>query len=148
MTQLITKTIQPVAELACLRSGPTILMFSSDASLMSLAERVAAYGWKLERCDDILNARGWLSRPQLALVILDDEGIEEQLRGWLLTRIQAYAPQAPLIYVAGDHSDSREKRARAYAASYYTSKPVDAESFSRVLGSFVRKADSSQSAGR
>ncbi len=119
--------------------GQTILIFSRDPSLLKLAQRVARNGWNLERCDDIRNSRDRLARPQVGLVIVDDEGIEDHLRGWLLARVRSYAPQAPLVYVAGDHTDSCEKRARAYAAAYYTSKPVEPQPLLRVLDSFVSR---------
>jgi hypothetical protein len=120
--------------------APTILLFSDDVSLFHLTARAAGKEWKLERCDDLRNCREWLVRPEVGLVIVDDEAIEEHLRGWLLERVRTYAPRAPFLYVAGRHSNEGEKRARAYAAGYYTSKPVEAGSLERVLASFISLA--------
>jgi DNA-binding NtrC family response regulator len=117
----------------------TILVFSHDASLFDLASRAAGDQWTVERCDDVRTCRESLIRPKVRLVVVDDEAIEDQLRGWLLERVRTWTPQVPLIYVAGNHSEASEKRARAYAASYYTSKPVETESLLRVLGSFISR---------
>lgn len=119
----------------------TMLVFSRDASVLDLASRATGDGWKLERCDDVRKCRESLVRPQLRLVIVDDEAIEDHLRGWLLERLRTWAPQAPFVYVAGDHSDTCEKRARAYAAGYYTSKPLEPDSLLRVIASFIGLAD-------
>jgi DNA-binding NtrC family response regulator len=117
----------------------TVLVFSRDASLLALAARASGNRWTVERCDDVRTCRESLVRPTVRLVVVDDEAIEDQLRGWLLERVRTWAPQVPFVYVAGDHSDTSEKRARAYAASYYTSKPVETESLLRVLGAFISR---------
>jgi len=122
--------------------GKTILIFSRDPSLLELAQRAARNGWNLERCDDIRKSRDGLARPQVGLVIIDDEAIEDHLRGWLLARVRTYAPRAPLVYIAGDHTDSCEKRARAYAAAYYTSKPIEPQPLLRVLDGFILRLTS------
>jgi len=90
----------------------TILVFSRDASVLDLASRAAGDGWMLERCDDDRKFGQLLVFPQVRLVIVDDEAIEDQMRGWLLERVRTSAPQAPFVYVAGAHSDATEKRAR------------------------------------
>ena len=117
-----------------------ILVFSRDASVLDLASRAAGDGWKLEQCDDDRKFGQLLVLPQVRLFIVDDEAIEHQMRGWLLERVRTSAPQAPFVYVAGAHSDATEKRARAYGAGYYTSKPVEAEPLLRVLGSLISRA--------
>ena len=117
----------------------TVLIFSNDASLCDLVGRVAGKAWKLERYDDLHKCRNQLVRSQVGLVILDDEALEEQSRGWFLDRLRTYAPRTALLYVAGDHSDISEKRARRYAA-FYTSKPLDSASLQRVLESFLNHA--------
>ena len=122
-----------------LSAPSTILVFSRDASLLDLTSRAAGDGWKVERCDDVSKCQESLVRPQVRLVIVDDEAIEDRMRGWLLERVRTCAPQAPFVYVAGAHSDATEKRARAYATGYYTSKPVEAEPLLRVLGSFISR---------
>ncbi len=48
-----------------------------------------------------------------------------------------FAPSALLIYVAESHQPEAERRARAYAAQYYTAKPLDPDRTLRVLESFL-----------
>ncbi len=43
-----------------------------------------------------------------------------------------------MLYVAGNHSEVNEKRARAGGAHYYASKPLAYEQFGQVLQSFLR----------
>ena len=117
----------------------TMLVFSRDPSLLDLASQVAGDNWTVERCDDVSKCRESLARPKVQLVVVDDEAIEGPLQGWLLDRVRTWAPQVPFVYIAGAHTEASEKRARAYSAGYYTSKPVETESLRRVLGSFIRR---------
>ncbi len=121
-------------------SPPTIAVFSSDPSLVSLVNEVCPRAWQVKSCRDPESGRDILSRPDIRMVVVDDEEIQEQLRGWLLDRVRKFAPQALLFYVAAQHSEADEKRARAYQAQYYTSKPLDTGRTLRVLESFLQVA--------
>ncbi len=123
-----------------LRTPPTVVTFSRDQAVVGLVQGVLPAAWKLEQCSQIEVSRDLLSRPNVRVVIVDDETIEEDVRGWLLDRIRRYVPHALLIYVAGAHSVADEKRARSYAAQYYTAKPLDLDRTHRVLESFMRAA--------
>lgn len=124
----------------CARPEPLIVLFSSDPSLVGLVSQAGTQPWKVQRCKDVHQCREFLTRPNVKLVVLDDQGIEDKMRGWLLDRVRMYAPHASLLYVASDHSPEAERRARSYAASYYTSKPIDSQLLLRVLASFVTRA--------
>jgi DNA-binding NtrC family response regulator len=121
-------------------AAPTVVVFSADKELTALAQRAAPEPWKVENCEDPAIGREALSRPNVKLVIVDDEVVREDARGWLLDRIHRFVPQALLIYVAASHSPADEKRARSYAAQYYTAKPIDAERTLRVVQSFLKAA--------
>jgi DNA-binding response OmpR family regulator len=121
-------------------SSPTIVVFSSDPSLVSLVQEVCPRAWQVESCQDPENGQDILSHPDIRMVVVDDEKIQEQLRGWLLDRVRKFASQALLFYVAALHSEADEKRARSYQAQYYTSKPLDAGRTLRVLESFLQVA--------
>ncbi len=126
--------------IAAASSSPTIAVFSSDPSLVSLVHEVCPRAWQVEPCRDPESGRDILSRPDIRMVVVDDEEIQEQLRGWLLDRVRKFAPQALLFYVAALHSEADEKRARSYQAQYYTSKPLDTGRTLRVLESFLQVA--------
>lgn len=115
----------------------TLAVFSRDGDLLALAERALPASWKLEHVEDLGLSREVLSRPKIELVIVDDESVDEESRGWLLDHIRRFAPYALLIYVAQSHSPEDERRARAYAAQYYTAKPLDPDRTLRVLESFL-----------
>lgn len=119
---------------------PTVVIFSADRELTALIEGAAQEPWNIERCKDPSNGRQVLSHPNIRLVIVDDEVIQEDARGWLLDRIRRYVPQALLMYIAGSHSPAGEKRARGHSAQYYTAKPLDMERIRRVVESFMRTA--------
>lgn len=108
--------------------------------MVDLVREVCPRTWVVESCSDPECGRNLLSRPDIRLVLIDDEKIDEQLRGWLLDRVRRFAPQALLFYVAAAHSEADEKRARSYQAHYYTSKPLDPGRTLRVLESFLRVA--------
>lgn len=74
----------------------------------------------------------------IRLVVLDDEGVPDGDRGWMLNRIRRHAPGSSLIYVAGNHNEAVERLARSGGAQYYASKPLSGPLFSYVLQSFMR----------
>ena len=74
----------------------------------------------------------------MRLAIVDDQAVEENDRGWLLTQIRERFSADSLLYVAGSQSDANEKRARTNGAHYYVSKPLSLERFGQVLRSFLQ----------
>jgi DNA-binding response OmpR family regulator len=121
-------------------SAPTLVLFSGDRELASLVRKSVQAPWKIELCEDPAIGREVLSRPSVRLVIVDDGSVDEEARGWLLDRIRKFVPQALLIYIASSHSEADERRARGYAAQYYTAKPLDMDRTARVIESFARTA--------
>ena len=77
-------------------------------------------------------------QPNVRLVILDDQTVEENDRGWLLAQIRKHFSSGSLLYVAGSQSDGNEKRARINGAQYYVAKPLSLERFGYVLESFLQ----------
>jgi DNA-binding NtrC family response regulator len=124
-----------------------MVVFSSDRDILELVEKALPASWHLERVQKTAVGREILSRPNIQLVIVDDESVPEDSKGWLLDHIRRFAPRALLIYVAASHSPDEEKRARAYAAQYYTAKPLDPDRTLRVLQSFLH-ALAERDAGR
>jgi response regulator of citrate/malate metabolism len=119
--------------------APTLLLLSDDEALAEFVLGVVKAPWRLihqvgggARMSD-----GSFAVPNVRIVILDDQAVEENDRGWLLTRIHKRLPSASLLYVAGNQSDTNEKRARANGAHYYVSKPLSFERFGYVLQSFL-----------
>jgi DNA-binding response OmpR family regulator len=131
---------QPAATSADSRTAPTLLLFSGDKELTSLVRKSVKAPWKIELCEDPAIGREVLSRPSVRLVIVDDGSVDEEARGWLLDRIRKFVPQALLIYIASTHTEADERRARGYAAQYYTAKPLDLDRTGRVIESFARTA--------
>jgi len=77
-------------------------------------------------------------RPNVQLVVLDDEAIEGSERGRLLTQINRYLPTTPLLYIAATHDEANERQARTNGAHYYVAKPLSLQHFGYVLQSFLR----------
>ncbi len=77
-------------------------------------------------------------RPNVRLVIVDDQAIEEYDLNKLLAEICKQFSSAPILYVADRQSDDNERRARSSGAHYYISKPIPPERFTQVLTSFLR----------
>lgn len=124
-------------------SAPMLVLFSGDRELAALVRKSVKAPWKIEICEDPAIGREVLSRPSVRLVIVDDGSVDEEARGWLLDRIRKFVPQALLIYIASTHTDADERRARGYAAQYYTAKPLDPDRTARVIESFARTASGS-----
>jgi DNA-binding response OmpR family regulator len=119
---------------------PILLLLSDDEAFAKFVFGVVKPPWRLIHQDGggTRMYDGSFAQPNVRLVILDDQAVEENDRSWLLTRIRKRLPGASLLYVAGDQSDTNEKRARASGAHYYVSKPLSFERFGYVLQSFLR----------
>ncbi len=121
------------------RLSPTVLLLSDDEELAKLVLGIVKPPWKLVRhAADKYVGRQVFAQPNVRLVILDDQAIEESDRGWLLEQIRKHFSGPPLLYVAGSQSDANEKRARTKGAHYYVSKPLSIERFGQVLQSFLQ----------
>jgi len=127
------------SDLDILRLSATLLLISDDKVLADLAPRIVKPPWKLVRQDaDRYVSDRMLAEPNVRLVVLDDQGVDENDRGWLLVQIRKRFSGAPLLYVAGIQSDSNERLARRNGAQYYISKPLSPERFGHALESFLR----------
>jgi DNA-binding response OmpR family regulator len=119
--------------------APALLLLSDDKELIEFVHGVVKPPWRLAGYGDGARASHKVfAQPNVRIVILDDQVVEEEDRGWLLSRIRKRIPSASLLYVAGNHSDASEKRARGNGAHYYASKPLSFERFGYVLQSFLR----------
>lgn len=122
-----------------IRLAPALLLLSDDEELIGFVLGAVKPPWRLVRYGDSARASHKVfAQPNMRIVILDDQVVEEKDRGWLLTRIRKRIPSASLLYVAGNQSDANEKRARGNGAHYYVSKPLSFERFGYVLQSFLR----------
>jgi DNA-binding response OmpR family regulator len=119
--------------------APALLLLSDDEELTEFVRGVVKPPWRLARhAVAACASHRVFAQPNVRIVILDDQAVEENDRGWLLTRICKRIPSASLLYVAGNHNDASEKRARGNGAHYYVSKPLSFERFGYVLQSFLR----------
>ncbi len=115
-----------------------IAVFSRDESIVKMIAEGMSDSWFIEKFTDPHEARAFLLKPDVRIVVIDDEAIEESTRGWLLDQVRKHAPHALVAYIAAIHSPEIERRARTYHVQYYTSKPMDRERTLRVLHSFAR----------
>ena len=122
-----------------LRLAPTVMLLSADEALANFVLSIIRRPWKLVRhAADKYGSREVFSHPNVRLVILDDQAVVENERGWLLAQIRRHFSGTPLLYVAATQSDGNEKRARINGAHYYASKPLSLEQFGYVLRSFLQ----------
>jgi len=131
--------IKVKADLEKTRLSPTLLLLSDDKALAELVRGIAKRPWKLIRqATDGHMSREVFTRPNVRLVVLDDQTVEETDRGWLLAQIRKHFSGNSLLYIAGSQSDANEKRARTNGAHYYISKPLSFERLRYVLQSFLQ----------
>ena len=121
------------------RLSPTLLLLSDDEALAGLVRGIVKRPWELVRQGtDGYVSHKVITQPNVRLVILDDQTVEENDRGWLLAQIRRHFSGGSLLYVASSQSDGNEKRARTNGAQYYVSKPLSLERFGYVLQSFLQ----------
>lgn len=117
---------------------PTVLLLSEDQTLAELVNRVVQPPWSVAHIRRPYSWKEALAWPKVRLIVLDDEHLDDSTRGWLLHQIGRRIPGAFVLYVAGNHADSVEIRARVSGAQYYVSKPLSPERFENVLSSFLK----------
>ena len=116
-----------------------MLLLSDDEALVSFVLGTVQSPWKLVRHEaGKYGSREVFTQPNVRLVILDDQAVVEDERGWLLTQIRKHFSGSSLLYVAASQSDCNEKRARTNGAHYYASKPLSLDRFGYVLRSFLQ----------
>ena len=121
-------------------SPRAIVVLSRDQSIVQMIAESMSDSWVIEKFADPNDARAFLRKPGIRIVVIDDEAIEESTCGWLLDQVRERAPNALVAYIAASHSPESELRVRTYPVQYYTSKPMDRERMLRVLHSFERAA--------
>lgn len=124
--------------MATLALAPTVVLLSADETLKDLVVGIVEFPWTLSCHASAFTSPEVFARPNVRLVVLDDESVEENELGRLLTQIGRRAQTTPLIYVAVRHNHEKERQARASGAHYYTSKPISPAHFQYVLESFLR----------
>lgn len=117
--------------------SPTLLLLSSDQSLVDCVNGAISEPWKLAH-HTTYTGNELFGQANVRMVVFDDEAVAEQQRVSLLARIQRQIPGVSLLYIAGNHNHENEVRARASGAHYYTSKPLAFDHFDYVLRSFLR----------
>jgi DNA-binding response OmpR family regulator len=119
--------------------SPAVLLLTDDEALANLVLEIAERPWKVVRQSaDGRMSHKMFAHPNVRLVVLDDQALEENDRSWLLAQIRKHFAGTCLLYVAGSQSDGNEKRARTNGAHYYVSKPLSFERFGHVLQSFLQ----------
>ncbi len=83
---------------------PTLLLLSRDEEIGALVAAAAKAAWRVAQHHETHAADGVFEEPNVRLVILDDEAVDEHDRGRLLTQIRRRVPNAPLLYIAGGHN--------------------------------------------
>jgi DNA-binding response OmpR family regulator len=114
------------------------LLLSADEALAELVAASVQPPWALAHQQSSARNHEAFTQPNVRLVLLDDETVDDNDRGMLLRHLRRYFPSIPLLYVAGDHDDENERRARTNGAHYYAAKPLALDRFSHVLQSFLR----------
>jgi DNA-binding response OmpR family regulator len=128
-----TKTSEEV------RLSLILLLLSDDEALANFVLGIVKCPWKLvHQGADRYMSHKMFAQPNVRLVVLDDQAVQENDRDWLLAQIRKHFSGHPLLYVAGNHSEINEKRARTNGAQYYASKPLVHEQFGQVLQSFLQ----------
>ena len=113
------------------------LVFSQDESIIGLIRDGLTDGWRMDPCSEPNQARMFLQRADIRIVVIDDVAIDKPTRGWLLDQVRKWAPDALVIYIASEHSPEVERHVRSRGVQYYLSRPVDRDRTIRVLHSFA-----------
>ena len=114
----------------------TLVLLTSDRSLIDLVNRSIREGWRLYQVGSSAIRESY-AQPNVHLIVLDDESLEASERGWVLEKLRESLRGAALLYVSSSHDPAIERRARTSGAQYYIDKPLDESRFTLVLRSFM-----------
>jgi hypothetical protein len=114
------------------------VVFSRDETVFTLIVDGLSDAWRTLQCVEASDARLYLRKTGVEIVVVDDDAVEETSRGWLLDQAHRWAPRALVAYIASNHSSEVELWARSRRVQYYLSRPVDRELAIRVLRSFAQ----------
>ena len=118
---------------------PEVLVIASENDeLATLVSEAGNRRWRVEACSDTRSGREALSHPNLKLILINDEVVSRDERGWFLEQVRSRRGSAPVVYVASEHSVETERLARGHGVLYYTSKPVERERLALVLRAIMR----------
>jgi DNA-binding NtrC family response regulator len=118
----------------------TSLVVSRDAAVVALVRRASPDPWLVESRGDWRRIGQALGNRRVHLVVLDDEAVPEGNHSELIDKIRTWFPDALIIYVAGKHSQTVERSARASGVLCYTSKPVEVERLEHLLRSLSHRS--------
>ena len=119
---------------------PALAVLSKDDQLIELVVRTAGSEWAVIPRDST-QLSSLIREPNIKLVIFDDQSVNASDRGWALSQTGRWAPNVPIIYVAGEHDHENEKQARTRGVLFYTSKPLSPNDLSLVLQRLSRMRD-------
>lgn len=118
---------------------PKALILSTDAEVMAVVSAAnVKRGLDLEPWPYLASGFASLAQPGVRLVVIDDSGIRETERAWLVAQVHKLSPDARLIYLAENHTPENELRVRQSGVDYYVSRPFDGALLTRVVESFIR----------
>ena len=115
-----------------------LVIASENDGLATLVTEAGNQRWRVEACPDARSGREALSRLNLKLILINDEVVSKDERGWFLEQVRSRTGDAPVVYVASEHSVETERLARGHGVLYYTSKPVERERLAHVLRAIMR----------
>ena len=113
------------------------VVFSQDESIIGLIRDGLTDGWRIDPCSEPNEARMFLQRADIRIVVIDDVAIDKPTRGWLLDQVHRWVPDALVAYIASAHTLEGERQVRSRGVQYYLARPVDRERTIRVLHSFA-----------
>jgi DNA-binding NtrC family response regulator len=113
------------------------VVFSQDESVIELIRDGLTDGWRVDPCSEPNEARIFLQRADIGIVVIDDVAIDQPTCGWLLDQVHRWAPDALVAYIASAHTPEVERRIRSRGVQYYLARPVDRERTLRVLHCFA-----------
>jgi DNA-binding NtrC family response regulator len=115
-----------------------LVIASENDGLATLVSEAGNRRWRVEACPDARSGREALSRLNLKLILINDEVVSKDERGWFLEQVRSQTGGVPVVYVASEHSVETERLARGHGVLYYTSKPVERDRLAHVLRAIMR----------
>jgi hypothetical protein len=96
--------------------APTLLLLSADQALADFVASAVQPPWTFAHQLSAYTSPEMFARPNVQLVVLDDEAIEGSERGRLLTQIGRYLPTTPAALYRR-HTQRGEREAGAHQRS-------------------------------
>jgi DNA-binding NtrC family response regulator len=115
----------------------SLAIFTNDATVAAAVKNAADFKWSVRTLPPSIASLQSLTR-QVFVLVFDDGTVDQAECFRILEQHRRRLPQTAIIYVADDHSQETERRARTVEVVLYLAKPVSCQRLRLALDHYAK----------